>query len=48
MLAFSVFVIQGLEKLGIKVSDDEKEAYFHVWKVIGHIMGIEASMIPDT
>lgn len=47
MLAFSVVVIQGIEKLGIKVSDQEKEAILHLWKVIGHLVGIQDDIFPD-
>ena len=48
MLSFSVFVIEGMQRLGIKVSDEEKEAYFHVWRVVAHVVGVEAALIaPD-
>lgn len=47
MLAFSVVVIEGIEKLGLKVSDEEKEAILHLWKVIGHLIGINEDMIPE-
>jgi hypothetical protein len=29
-------VLDGLEKLGAALTSDEKEAYLHCWKVIGH------------
>ncbi len=45
MLSFSVFVIEGMERLGIKVSDEEKEAYFHVWRVVAHVVGVEEALI---
>ena len=47
MLAFSVFVVEGLEQLGVKVSKDDKEAYFHVWRVVAHVIGVEADLIED-
>lgn len=46
MLAFSVTVILGLEKLGIKIDDDEKEAVLHLWKVVGHLIGIRTEIMP--
>lgn len=47
MLSFSVFVIEGLESLGIKVSDKEKEAYYHVWRLVSHLMGVEEQLAPE-
>jgi hypothetical protein len=40
LMTFSVVVLRGLARLGIKVTDDEKAAYLHCWLVIGRIMGI--------
>ena len=48
MLSFSVTVVEGLEKAGIHVSDADKEAYLHLWKLIGHIMGIVPALMPET
>ncbi|MAU11672.1 MAG: hypothetical protein CL607_17740 [Anaerolineaceae bacterium] len=47
MLSFSVTVIDGLEKAGIRVGQVDKEAYLHLWKLIGHIMGIVPELLPD-
>lgn len=46
LMDFAVYPIEGLEQIGITLSNDEKEAYFHVWRVIGHFMGVEAELIP--
>lgn len=46
MLSFSVTVIQGLEKCGLRISEAEKEAYSHLWTVIGHLMGIRQELLP--
>lgn len=48
MLCFSVYVVQGLESLGIKVDKEEKEAFFHMWRVIGHLMGVAHPLTPET
>jgi hypothetical protein len=47
LMAFSALVVQGLELLGIRLTDDEKEAYIHTWKVVGHLMGVDRSLIPE-
>ncbi|MDC1068120.1 oxygenase MpaB family protein [Candidatus Kapabacteria bacterium] len=46
MLAFSVVVIQGVEKLGVKVQQEEKEAILHLWKVVGYMIGIKEEIMP--
>lgn len=46
MLSFSTTVLQCLERSSVRLTDDEKEAYLHMWKVIGHLLGIEAPLMP--
>jgi len=41
MLAFSYVVIEGIESLGIKMTNEEKEAVLHIWNCIGYLIGIE-------
>ncbi len=47
LLAFSSQALQGLEKMGVSVSVEEKDAYFHCWKVIGHLLGIQTQLLPE-
>ncbi|MDQ7028195.1 MAG: oxygenase MpaB family protein, partial [Anaerolineae bacterium] len=46
MLSFSVTTIQGLIISNITLNDEEKESYLHLWKVIGHLLGIKAELMP--
>ena len=46
LLAFSVTVLDGLAELGIRVSDDEADAYLHTWSVIGALMGVDERLLP--
>src|SRR4029453_9478056 len=41
MLSFSTVVIDGLRTMGIMVRDDEAEAWFHLWRVVGFMLGID-------
>lgn len=41
MLAFSFVVLEGIKKLGFKMSNDEKESILHLWKCIGYLIGID-------
>jgi hypothetical protein len=35
-----------LTKLGLDFTPEEESAYFHCWRVIGHFMGIQHSLLP--
>ncbi len=44
---FSLITIQGLKKLGIKISGEEELGVFHLWKYIGYLLGIPAEFLPE-
>lgn len=46
MLSFSLIVLRGLRKLGMEVSNEDAEAYLHLWKVIGYLLGVEQANLP--
>ena len=48
LLAFTVSVLDGLEKLGVPVGEREARGYVHAWCVIGAILGIDESLLPLT
>ena len=45
-LLFSVAMIDGLRKLGIRVDHDEAEDYMHLWRWTGHVIGVDAELLP--
>jgi hypothetical protein len=45
-LAFSSVALEGLRKLGLKVSREDQECYLHTWKVIATVLGIRAELLP--
>ncbi|WP_043393934.1 oxygenase MpaB family protein [Archangium violaceum] len=47
MLAFSVVTLRALPKLGCDTSPRERQAYYHSWRVVGHIMGIQDELLPE-
>jgi hypothetical protein len=38
---FTIVVIESLDKMGITVTVQDRDAYFHLWLVIGHLLGID-------
>jgi hypothetical protein len=47
-LAFSFISLKGLDKLGISYTREEAEAFLHLWKVIGFMLGIDLDLLPET
>lgn len=44
---FSLVFMQGLKKLGIKISPGEEKGVFHLWKYIGYLLGIPVEFLPE-
>ncbi len=48
LLSFSSLILEGLEQTGIKIKDEDKDAYMHFWKVVGHLMGVQDDLLVDS
>jgi hypothetical protein len=46
MFTFSVVGVESVDKFGIHLTDDEKDAYAHTWSIIGSLMGIDDGLLP--
>ncbi|WP_224242737.1 oxygenase MpaB family protein [Hyalangium gracile] len=47
LLTFSTVVLQALERMGCELSETERRAYYHAWRVVGHVMGIDERLLPE-
>ncbi|MBE2251245.1 MAG: DUF2236 domain-containing protein [Myxococcus sp.] len=47
-LLFSVVVLDGLRKLGLRVGPREAADYVHLWRYVGWLMGADAALLPST
>jgi hypothetical protein len=47
LLTFGYLIPKGMEIWGRKVSREEKEAFLHLWRVVGHSMGIRDDLMTD-
>jgi hypothetical protein len=47
-LSFSVVFLLGLRSLGFHFTRQEAEAVLHFWRYIGHLLGINADLLPST
>ncbi|MFN3440184.1 MAG: oxygenase MpaB family protein [Acidovorax sp.] len=48
LLTFGYVFLRSLRRLGIGLRAKDEEAYLHAWNVVGHILGIERSLMVDT
>lgn len=47
-LLFSASIIDGLRKLGLKISHEEAEAYIHLWRWVGRVIGVSPDILPGS
>lgn len=48
LLTFGYVFLRSMRRLGIGLARADEEAYLHAWNVVGHILGIEASLMVGT
>lgn len=47
LLSFGWMPLEGVEKFGIPLSENEKAAYLHAWRVAGHFLGVQPDVLTD-
>ena len=48
LMTFTWLILDGLAKIGIKLTPQEQQAYLDTWLVVGEVMGIEPPLLPRT
>lgn len=48
LMSFGPVILSGLKRLNVSLSAEQQNNYMHCWKVVGHLMGIEERLLPDT
>jgi hypothetical protein len=48
IMTFSVLVVDGLDALGVKLSDQDAQDFFHLWQMYGELQGIRREWMPRT
>lgn len=44
---FAYVVLRGLKTMGAEVTPEQEDAYIHCWNVVGHVLGVDRSLIPE-
>ncbi len=47
LLTFAYLLPKGLEHWGCRLSLEQKEAFLHLWRLVGHIMGVRDDLMTD-
>ncbi len=47
LLTFSYLIPRGLEMIGCELKPEQKDAFLHLWRVVGHIMGLRDDLMTD-
>jgi hypothetical protein len=45
-LLFSLAIMDGLRKLGVRIDSEEGERYIHLWRWIGQVIGVDHALLP--
>lgn len=48
LLTFGYVFLRSLRRLGLGLPAADEEAFLHTWNVVGHLLGIERSLMVDT
>jgi hypothetical protein len=48
MLLFSTVTLDGMARLGVVATPDEARDYYHLWRVVGAMLGIRPEIMPET
>ncbi|MEU5299437.1 oxygenase MpaB family protein [Streptomyces noursei] len=46
LMSFSVAIPNGLVSLGVDLPRADRDAFFHIWRVIGHVLGVDDQLNP--
>lgn len=44
---FAYVVLRGLKTMGAEVTPREAEAFIHCWNVVGYVLGVDRSLLPE-
>ena len=47
-LLFSVILLDGLRRLGVRISAEDGERYMQLWKYSGHLIGVDPALLPSS
>jgi mpaB/rubber oxygenase-like protein len=46
LVLFSAVLVIGLQAMGYRFADRERDAIYHLWRYVGHLMGVHPDLLP--
>lgn len=46
LMSFSVIIPRGLAKLGVELPVQDRDALYHLWRIVGHVLGVDERVNP--
>jgi ER-bound oxygenase mpaB/B'/Rubber oxygenase, catalytic domain len=46
LMVFTHLILSGLDRMGLAVTEDEKQGYLSTWNIVARVMGIREELIP--
>ena len=46
LFSFGVMGVKALQRSGVRLAEEQAEAYIHVWNLVGYQLGIRADLLP--
>jgi hypothetical protein len=46
LLTFGYIIPEGLARWGCKLSEEQRDAFLHTWRLVAHLMGIRPDLVP--
>jgi uncharacterized protein (DUF2236 family) len=46
LMTFSYVVLEGLERLGVPLDEEDRDAYLYAWVVAGRVLGVDERLLP--
>jgi hypothetical protein len=47
LMVFSWIILDGLDRLGVQLTAQQKQGYLEIWRVLGRLMGVREELIPS-
>jgi hypothetical protein len=47
LMSFSHVALDGLNKLGVDLTEQDRQAYLHCWNIVGHMLGVHDDLLPN-
>ncbi|MFF7358070.1 oxygenase MpaB family protein [Streptomyces filipinensis] len=48
LMSFSVVIPRGLGRLGVDLPPRDRDAFFHVWRIVGYVLGVDDRLNPSS